>query len=140
MGQLLRDARLTGNWRAEHTVSVGDGSEGLHAPSSNAAKGRIGARHSRRQEHHGRDGHQRPHSGFFAGHTQRVCLRWKVEQFDREARQLTVIEGCQCCKARSLRNHIACAVLVRIRLAEISGQTCRTLYQVRHQMLDEFLR
>jgi hypothetical protein len=29
---------------------------------------------------------------------------------------------------------------VWIRLAEIARQTCRTLYQVKHQMLDDFLR
>ena len=34
----------------------------------------------------------------------------------------------------------ACAVLVWIRLAEIARQTCRTLYQVKHQMFDDFLR
>jgi hypothetical protein len=32
------------------------------------------------------------------------------------------------------------AVLVWIRLAEIARQTCRTLYQVNRQMLDDFLR
>ena len=73
--------------------------------------------------------------------TQDACgLRWKIEQFHREAKQLTGIERCQCRKARIQRNHIACAVLVWIRLAEIARQTCRTLYQVKHQMLDDFLR
>jgi macrodomain Ter protein organizer (MatP/YcbG family) len=74
------------------------------------------------------------------------CERLEVKflrpthQFHREAKQLTGIERCQCRKARIQRNHIACAVLVWIRLAEIARQTCRTLYQVKHQMLDDFLR
>jgi len=67
-------------------------------------------------------------------------LRWKIEQFHREAKQLTGIERCQCRKARIQRNHIACAVLVWIRLAEIARQTARSLYQVKHGMLDDFLR
>jgi hypothetical protein len=67
-------------------------------------------------------------------------LRWKIEQFHREAKQLTGIERCQCRKARIQRNHIACAVLVWIRLAEIARQTARSLYQVKHGILGDFLR
>jgi hypothetical protein len=45
--------------------------------------------------------------------TQEVCgLRWKIEQFHRETKQTTGIEGCQCRLARIQRNHIACAILV----------------------------
>jgi hypothetical protein len=48
--------------------------------------------------------------------TQDACrLRWKIEQFHREAKQLTGIEGCQCRKARSI-------------------------YRVKHALLDDFLR
>ncbi len=35
-------------------------------------------------------------------------VRWQVEQFHRELKQLTGTEACQCRKARSQRNHIAC--------------------------------
>ena len=73
--------------------------------------------------------------------TQDACrLRWKIEQFHREAKQLTGIERCQCRKARSQRNHIASAILVWIRLADIARQTSRTIYRVKHDMLDDFLR
>nr|WP_265286323.1 hypothetical protein [Verminephrobacter eiseniae] len=73
--------------------------------------------------------------------TQDACgLRWKIGQFHREARQLTGIERCQCRKARIQRNHIACAVLVWIRLAQVARQTARSLYQVKHGMLNDFLR
>ena len=72
--------------------------------------------------------------------TQEACgLRWKIEQFHREAKQLTGLERCQCRKARIQRNHIACAILVWIRLADIARQTKRTLYQVKHGLLDDFL-
>lgn len=72
--------------------------------------------------------------------TQEVCgLRWKIEQFHREAKQLTGLERCQCRKARIQRNHIACAILVWVRLADIARQTKRTLYQVKHGLLDDFL-
>ena len=35
-------------------------------------------------------------------------LRWQVEEFHRELKQLTGSEKCQCRKARSQRNHLAC--------------------------------
>ena len=41
-----------------------------------------------------------------------VCdVRWKIEQFHREAKQLTGLEKCQCSLARIVRNHIAAAFL-----------------------------
>ena len=37
---------------------------------------------------------------------QQVCkIRWKIEEFHRELKQLTGIESCQCRKARIQRNH-----------------------------------
>nr|WP_265307544.1 hypothetical protein [Verminephrobacter eiseniae] len=54
-------------------------------------------------------------------------LRWKIGQFHREAKQLTGIGRCQCRKARIQRNHIACAVLVWSRLAQVARQTARSL-------------
>jgi hypothetical protein len=48
---------------------------------------------------------------------QKVCaIRWKIEEFHAEIKQLTGIESCQCRKARIQRNHIACALLVWVRL------------------------
>jgi hypothetical protein len=37
-------------------------------------------------------------------------IRWKVEEFHRELKQLTGVESCQCRKGRIQRNHIACAI------------------------------
>jgi len=68
------------------------------------------------------------------------ALRWKIEQFHRELKQLTGVEKCQCCKARIQRNHIACAVLAWARLAAIARQACTTIYKVKNQMLSHYLR
>jgi hypothetical protein len=65
--------------------------------------------------------------------------RWKIEEFHRELKQLTGVEACQCRKARIQRNHIACALLVWTRLKAIAYQTSRTVYQIKHGMLSDFL-
>jgi hypothetical protein len=73
--------------------------------------------------------------------TQQVCaLRWKIEQFHRETKQTTGIEGCQCRLARIQRNHIACAMLVWVRLKQIAQETTRTIYQLKQGLLDDYMR
>jgi len=67
-------------------------------------------------------------------------LRWKVEQFHRETKQLTGLEGCQCRKARIVRNHIACAMLVWVRLKQVANETKQTIYQLKHGLLSDYLR
>lgn len=67
-------------------------------------------------------------------------LRWKIEQFHRETKQLTGLECCQCRKARIVRNHIACAILVWVRLKQVASQTGQTIYQVKHGLLSDYLR
>lgn len=72
--------------------------------------------------------------------THAVCgWRWKIEQFHREAKQLTGLEKCQCRKARIQRNHIACAFLVWTRLAQIARNTGQTLYRIKQGLLDDYL-
>lgn len=66
-------------------------------------------------------------------------LRWKIEEFHRELKQLTGLEACQCRKARIQRNHIACALLVWTRLKAIAYQSGRTIYQIKHGMLSDYL-
>ena len=71
---------------------------------------------------------------------QEVCkIRWKIEEFHREIKQLTGIEYCQCRKARLQRNHIACAMLVWIRLKNLAYQTGQTVYQIKHNLLSNYL-
>lgn len=72
--------------------------------------------------------------------TQEVCrIRWKIEQFHRELKQLTGVERCECRKARMQRNHIACAVLVWIRLTEVARKAGQTIYRVKRALLDNYL-
>jgi hypothetical protein len=72
---------------------------------------------------------------------QEACgLRWKIEQFHRESKQLTGLEKCQCRKARIVRNHIGCAILVWVRLKQVADETARTLYRVKHGLLDDYMR
>ena len=69
-----------------------------------------------------------------------VCAkRWKIEQFHRELKQTTGVEKCQCRKARIQKNHIACAMLVWVRLKQIAYQTGQTVYQIKHGLLDDYL-
>lgn len=73
--------------------------------------------------------------------TQDACaLRWKIEQFHREIKQLTGIEKCQCRKARIQRNHIACAVLVWIKLTRLARRASTTVYQLKRSLLSNYLR
>jgi hypothetical protein len=71
---------------------------------------------------------------------QQACgFRWKIEQVHREGKQATGVERCQCRKARIQRNHIGCAFLVWVRLKELAAETGRTVYQLKHGLLDEYL-
>jgi hypothetical protein len=67
------------------------------------------------------------------------ALRWKIEEFHREAKQLTGIEHCQCRAGRIQRNHIACALLVWTRLKDLAYQSGRTVYQIKRGLLHDYL-
>jgi len=72
--------------------------------------------------------------------TQEACgFRWKIEQLHREGKQVTGLERCQCRKARIQRHHIGCAFLVWVRLKALAAQTGRTVYQLKHGLLDDYL-
>jgi hypothetical protein len=71
---------------------------------------------------------------------QEVCkIRWEIEDFHRESKQITGIESCQCHKARLQTNHIACAMLLWIRLKNLAYQTGQTVYQNKHRLLSNYL-
>jgi hypothetical protein len=71
---------------------------------------------------------------------QQVCdVRWKIEEFHRELKQLTGIEACQCRKQRIQRNHIGCALLVWLRLKQLAYSTGHTIYALKHGLLREYL-
>ncbi len=72
--------------------------------------------------------------------TQEVrAVRWKVEEFHREAKQLTGIESCQCRASRIQRNHIACALLVWSRLKNLAYQSGQTIYRIKRGLLHDYL-
>jgi DDE superfamily endonuclease len=66
-------------------------------------------------------------------------VHWKIEEFHRETKQLTGIGGCQCRTGRIQRNHIACAMLVWSRLKHLAYQSQRTVYQIKHGLLHDYL-
>ena len=74
-----------------------------------------------------------------SGAQQACAFRWKIEEYHREIKQLTGIEQCQCRKARIQRNHIACALLVWLRLKDVAYHNGQTIYQIKHRLLHDYL-
>jgi hypothetical protein len=66
-------------------------------------------------------------------------VRWRIEEFHREAKQLTGIESCQCRASRIQRNHIACAMLVWSRLKHLAYQSGQTIYRIKRGLLHDYL-
>ena len=66
--------------------------------------------------------------------------RPKIEEFHRETKQVTGIDRCQCRRERIVRNHIGCALLVWLRLKQVAYETGKTIYQVKHGLLSDYLR
>ena len=71
---------------------------------------------------------------------QESSVRWTIEQFHRELKQLTGVQACQCRLARSQRNHIALAVRAWTCLKQAAYHTKKTVYQLKHGFLDEYMR
>lgn len=67
------------------------------------------------------------------------AVRWKIEEFHRELKQLTGIERCQARKNRSQRNHIALCMLAWIQLKTRAWATNRTVYDVKQDPLKQFV-
>ncbi len=67
-------------------------------------------------------------------------VRWQVEELHRGLKQLTGTEKCQCRKARSQRNHLACCYHAWLSLSVKAKQLNKTLYQVKTDLLRDYLR
>ena len=67
-------------------------------------------------------------------------VRWLIEQFHREAKQLTGLQACQCRLARSQRNHIALALRTWTCLKRLASQAKTTAYQLKQGLLDDYMR
>ena len=67
-------------------------------------------------------------------------MRWEVEQFHRELKQLTGSEACQCRKQRSQRNHLACCYYAWLTMKVKAIELQKTVYQVRNDLFTDYLR
>jgi len=67
-------------------------------------------------------------------------VRWQVEAFHRELKQLTGSEKYQCRKARSQRSHLACCYHAWVSLKVYANSLGKTLYQVRRDLFSDYLR
>ena len=75
-----------------------------------------------------------------ADDTKKFCaIRWYVEQFHREIKQLTAIDKGQCRKQRRQRNPIACAIHVWVNLKKLAYQSAQTVYQIKKNLLKNYL-
>jgi SRSO17 transposase len=68
------------------------------------------------------------------------ALRWQIEQLHRELKQLTGSEKCECRKARSQRNHLACCYLAWLSLKVKALELDKTLYKIQHDLFSDYLR
>lgn len=67
-------------------------------------------------------------------------VRWDVECFHREIKQLTGIEKCQCQNEWAQRNHIACCYHAWLALKVHATKLKQTLYRTQHDLLSNYLR
>ncbi len=67
-------------------------------------------------------------------------VRWQVEEFHRSFKQLTGSEKCQCRKARSQRNHLACCYSAWVAIKVKAEEMKRTVYQLRNGLFAEYLK
>jgi hypothetical protein len=57
----------------------------------------------------------------------------------REGKHLTGLKRYQYRKARIQCNHIGCALLIWVKFKALAAQTSRTVYQLKHGLLDDYL-
>jgi hypothetical protein len=69
-----------------------------------------------------------------------IQVRWQVEEFHRSFNQLTGSEKCQCRKARSQRNHLACCYSAWVAIKVKAKEMKRTVYQLRNDLFAEYLK
>lgn len=67
------------------------------------------------------------------------AIRWHIEEFHRELKQTTGLEGCECRIARSQRNHITMAILAWCCLKESAANAGKTIYGQKRDPLQKFM-
>ena len=66
--------------------------------------------------------------------------RWPIEQLHRELKQLTGSEKCECRKARSQRNHLACCYHAWLSLKVKARQWGKSVYAALRDLFSDYLR
>ena len=67
-------------------------------------------------------------------------VRWKIEQYHREGKQMLGIEKCQCRSARAQKNHIGCAILAWHCLTKLARKLKTNLYALKNNLLSEYMK
>jgi IS4 transposase len=72
---------------------------------------------------------------------QDLCrVRWKIEQYHREGKQMLGIEKCQCRKARAQKNHIGCAILAWHCLTKLARNLKTNIYALKNSLLSAHMK
>ena len=71
---------------------------------------------------------------------ERCTVRWKIEQYHREGKQLLGLDKCQCRKARAQRNHIGCAILAWHCLTKLARKLKTNIYALKHNLLSNYMK
>lgn len=66
-------------------------------------------------------------------------VRWQIEQFHREVKNLTGSEKCQARNPRSQRNHLSYCYQAWLSLKVVAKETKTTIYQIKTSLLDTYL-
>ena len=67
-------------------------------------------------------------------------IRWRIEQYHREGKQMLGMEKCQCRKARAQKNHIGCSILVWHCLTKLARKLRTNIYALKNSLLSEYMK
>jgi hypothetical protein len=72
---------------------------------------------------------------------QDLCrVRWKIEQYHREGKQMLGIEKCQCRSARAQKNHIGCVILAWHCLTKLARKLKTNIYALKNNLLSAYMK
>jgi Transposase DDE domain len=67
-------------------------------------------------------------------------VKWHIEQYHREVKQVLGIEKCQCRAGRAQRNHIACVILAWHNLTAYARRIGSNIYAIKERIYSDFMR
>jgi len=67
-------------------------------------------------------------------------IRWKIEQYHREGKQMLGLEKCQCRKASAQKNHIGCAILAWHCLTRLARKLKTNIYALKNGLLSKYMK